>query len=193
MRQGYLHVCVAIDVSESTSALREDARRSLNEFITRLRYDLRPVKRLDVYQFSERRLQLANDLDVGSVSDESLARLFSFQPSGASAINDALCQIIDDLGRKFSALAEGERPERVLVVVVTDGRDNYSSRCNLSDLWARVTRQSYEYSWEFSFILKTANELRENCPLNETIVTPVENAESVGVEKSGFVREPCIQ
>ncbi|MBQ2556389.1 MAG: hypothetical protein II561_07535, partial [Thermoguttaceae bacterium] len=175
MRQGYLHACVVLDSSESMNALKDAVQFSLNEFLGRLRNRMEWKKRLDVYKFSDRCEQIVDELDLNQISYDALHAAIAVENQGASAMNDAICHAIDALGEKLAAMPERERPETVVFAVVTDGRDNASKKFTLADVWKRVTCQSYVFSWKFEYLAMKANELRENCRLDETPIYPVIN------------------
>ena len=87
-------------------------------------------------------------------------------------------RIVRAFGEKLKNLQEHERPQRVIFAVVTDGADNFSREFSLADVWTRIARQSYAYSWEFVYLAKKANDLREHCELTEkTLSRPEETAE----------------
>ncbi|MBR6388264.1 MAG: hypothetical protein IKS14_08415, partial [Thermoguttaceae bacterium] len=175
MRQGYLHACVVLDSSESMNALKDAVQFSLNEFLGRLRNRMEWKKRLDVYKFSDRCEQIVDELDLNQISYDALHAAIAVENQGASAMNDAICHAIDALGEKLAAMPERERPETVVFAVVTDGRDNASKKFTLADVWKRVTCQSYVFSWKFEYLAMKANELRENCRLDETPIYPALN------------------
>ena len=175
MRQGYLHACVVLDSSESMNALKDAVQFSLNEFLGRLRNRMEWKKRLDVYKFSDRCEQIVDELDLNQISYDALHAAIAVENQGASAMNDAICHAIDALGEKLAAMPERERPETVVFAIVTDGRDNASKKFTLADVWKRVTCQSYVFSWKFEYLAMKANELRENCRLDETPIYPVIN------------------
>ncbi|MBQ3822673.1 MAG: hypothetical protein II807_06440 [Thermoguttaceae bacterium] len=173
------------------NALKDAVQFSLNEFLGRLRNRMEWKKRLDVYKFSDRCEQIVDELDLNQISYDALHAAIAVENQGASAMNDAICHAIDALGEKLAAMPERERPETVVFAVVTDGRDNASKKFTLADVWKRVTCQSYVFSWKFEYLAMKANELRENCRLDETPIYPaVNDVEEVGpVEENDTVTE----
>ncbi|MBR5758059.1 MAG: VWA domain-containing protein, partial [Thermoguttaceae bacterium] len=177
MRNDYLHVCVLLDASESMNALRDAVRFSLNEFLGGLRYQFGALTLVDLYQFSENCRQTADDLDLNKISWDDLQSALNCEYAGGTALCDSLCFAIDAFGEKLKNLQEHERPQRVIFAVVTDGADNFSREFSLADVWTRIARQSYAYSWEFVYLAKKANDLREHCELTEkTLSRPEETA-----------------
>lgn len=75
-----------------------------------------------------------------------------YRCSGCTALNDAVCQAIDEIGAEFAALPESERPGQVLVAILTDGEENASRRFTTADVKERIDRQTNVYSWKFVFL-----------------------------------------
>jgi uncharacterized protein YegL len=75
----------------------------------------------------------------------------SYNPSGGTALLDALGTTIDALGSKLSAMPEEERASKVVVLSITDGEENSSRRFSLEQIKEKVSHQHDVYGWEFLF------------------------------------------
>ncbi len=77
-------------------------------------------------------------------------------PRGGTALNDALGQTIVRLGEKFAEMKEQDRPDKVIVVVATDGMENSSKEYHGFKGTARIKEmiehQKQEYGWTFIFL-----------------------------------------
>jgi hypothetical protein len=72
---------------------------------------------------------------------------------GGTAYYGTLCRVIDYEGKRLSELPESERPERVLIVVYTDGEDNAPLKGTNQSLCAqKVKHQQDVYNWSFLFL-----------------------------------------
>lgn len=148
MKQDYIHVCVVLDASGSMGVVENDVKGTFNSFIAEQREQ--PGKTvLDVYQFSDETSRIVRSADL-STFENNLMR--SYRCSGRTALNDAVCQAIDEIGAEFAALPESERPEQVLVAILTDGEENASRRFTKADVKERIDRQTNVYSWKFVFL-----------------------------------------
>lgn len=78
--------------------------------------------------------------------------LETFQPRGSTALLDAIGKTVNDLGKELGRLPESERPEHVIVVIVTDGQENASLTYSLAQINQMITHQRDKYSWEFLFL-----------------------------------------
>lgn len=87
-------------------------------------------------------------------ADETEAKLDSWHiiPSGSTPLIDALATVIDQTGEALERMPEDKRPERVYVVVATDGEENVSRKFTKAQLNEKVALQRGAYKWEFVFI-----------------------------------------
>ena len=148
MKQDYIHVCVVLDASGSMGVVENDVKGTFNSFIAEQREQ--PGKTvLDVYQFSDETTRIVRSADLSTFENDLMR---SYRCSGCTALNDAVCQAIDEIGAVFAALPESERPEQVLVAILTDGEENASRRFTKADVKERIDRQTDVYSWKFVFL-----------------------------------------
>lgn len=78
--------------------------------------------------------------------------LKTFVPRGGTALFDAICRTIDHVGLRLSAKGEADRPEKVIVVILTDGEENSSKEFALRHVKDRISHQRDAYKWEFIFL-----------------------------------------
>lgn len=76
----------------------------------------------------------------------------TYNPCGTTALYDAVGYGIDSLGAKLKALPEAERPNKVLVVILTDGMENSSQEYTRQSIYDKITQQRTIYNWEFVFL-----------------------------------------
>lgn len=76
----------------------------------------------------------------------------TYQPSGGTALLDALGDLIDSIGSSIAAMPELERPAKVIVAILTDGEENSSTRFSLRDINQRIAHQTQVYQWEFLYL-----------------------------------------
>lgn len=77
---------------------------------------------------------------------------YNYRPDGGTALFDALCETIDEVGRDLASLPKEERPEKVVFVIITDGEENSSRRFTKSDVSQRINHQQNLYNWEFIYL-----------------------------------------
>jgi hypothetical protein len=71
---------------------------------------------------------------------------------GSTALYDAVGRTINDLGARLAAMPEDERPEKVVVVINTDGQENNSREFSADRLRQMIEHQRDVYKWEFLFM-----------------------------------------
>lgn len=76
----------------------------------------------------------------------------TYVPGGMTALLDAVGKAISETGRRLAALEEARRPDKVLVVVITDGEENSSHEHDLKAVRGMVEHQQGKYNWKFMFI-----------------------------------------
>ena len=147
-RQDYLHVCVVLDASGSMSVVENDVKGTFDSFVAEQRQ--KPGKTvLDVYQFSNAAERVVRSADLSTFENDLMR---NYRCSGGTALNDAVCQAIDELGVEFAAMPESERPGDVVVAILTDGEENSSRRFTNADVKERVKRQTEIYDWSFLYL-----------------------------------------
>lgn len=141
-------ISIVLDRSGSMMSCRDATIEGLNSFINEQRTNTVETV-LSVYQFDD----VYETVFAGKTIHEVVP--FShetFVPRGSTSLLDAIGKTIDDTGRRLAALPESERPDRVLVVIVTDGGENSSTTYSHADVFAKIRHQESRYAWNFIFL-----------------------------------------
>jgi uncharacterized protein YegL len=77
---------------------------------------------------------------------------FKLEPRGTTPLLDALCRTIDETGRRLAQMTEGDRPNKVLFIVITDGEENASHGYTKADVRTRIAHQQDKYNWQFVYL-----------------------------------------
>lgn len=148
MKSGYTHISIVLDRSGSMSDTATDAIGGFNSFLA----DQKKAPghaTLTLAQF-DNEYELLHSMkpiaDVPELTSET------FKPRGGTALLDAIGRTIDETGAALEKMAEDDRPEHVIFVVVTDGQENASRKFNRFRINESVTRQRETYNWQFVFI-----------------------------------------
>lgn len=70
---------------------------------------------------------------------------------GMTALCDAIGSTVDAIGRRLSDTPQAERPNNVIVAIMTDGGENDSREYTAAVVKAKVEQQRDVYQWEFVF------------------------------------------
>ncbi len=97
----------------------------------------------------------------------------SYKPDGPrTALYDSASRIIDQTGQRLAAKPEVERPNKVLIAIMTDGLNNVGAGYTANDLNRRINHQRTVYSWEFIYLGANQDAIAEA----RKIAIPINNA-----------------
>lgn len=142
----YTDITCLVDRSGSMNAIREGMEGAFRTFLEE--HQKTPSTRLTLVQF--------DTIDPYEVVYE--ARLIGradplhLHPRGGTPLIDALCMTIDRTGERLARMRDTDRPDQVLMVIITDGQENASKYFKRQDVFDRVTKQHKEYKWEFVYL-----------------------------------------
>lgn len=71
---------------------------------------------------------------------------------GCTALLDAIGKSIIDTGYEYARLAESKRPNKVIMVITTDGLENASKEYTYKKIKELIKHQEDKYQWEFIFM-----------------------------------------
>ncbi len=146
--KSYMHVALVLDASGSMASLRSTTIETLRTFFAGLKSEEDKTV-IDVWQFNNNPRHLVSDADLNVGAPSTLEE---YETRGGTALYDAICVAIDELGRKFAAMPEEERPDGVIFAILTDGFENSSTDFTAADVKSRIAHQSGKYGWEFRFL-----------------------------------------
>lgn len=141
------HVTFVLDSSGSMAAIEDDTRGGFNVFLQEQREEEGEAT-VTLYNFDtnvELVYQMAPIKEADTLDTEN------YRPGGRTALHDALATAIDETAKGIGGLAEANRPENVIVVVLTDGKEN-ASETPQQRVREKVTYRQTEDDWEFLFI-----------------------------------------
>jgi hypothetical protein len=156
MKSGLTYIIFVIDRSGSMSSIRADMIGGFNSFIKAQRDANIGDCRVFAYQFDTEYSTIFENVDINKVSNLTEK---TYEPRGGTALYNSLGKTINNIGILLSSLPESERPEKVLVVTITDGEDNSlltndSEAQNYTSAKVKemVKHQTEVYRWDFAYI-----------------------------------------
>lgn len=144
-------ICV-VDKSGSMEAVASDAIGGFNAFL-KDQQALPGEASLTLALFDAEYALLHDGVPIADAPPLDRA---SYRPSGMTALYDAVVRTIESVGRRLAETPEEDRPDKVIMVILTDGLEN-SSREFPGEPGARAVRERIEhqrekYNWEFLFL-----------------------------------------
>jgi hypothetical protein len=150
-------VTVILDRSGSMEAIASDVIGGFNQFLSAQQRQPGDC-RLTLVQFDDQYevVYLARPI-------AGAARLTakSFEPRGSTALLDAIGRTIDTTGTRLAALPEANRPDRVLLAIITDGEENASVHYTRERIFKMISSQQAVYGWAFLFLAANQDAIAE--------------------------------
>ena len=187
MKKNYIHIGIILDASGSMARISDDIKGTINTFMAEQKKEEGKTV-FDVFQFSDEVSRIVEKADVASYSGKLME---NYHCCGCTALNDAVCIAIDTLGKEFADMPEEERPEHVIMVIVTDGYENASREYELKDVKDRIDRQTKEYNWEFVYLAANQSEFEAGNISRSMGVHQSRVAENMAVFGETTRRELC--
>lgn len=147
-KQGLVEIVNIIDRSGSMASIRDDAIGGFNSFLD----DQKKVPgeaKVTLVLFDHEYLLVHDGVDINDVPnlDEK-----SYIPRGWTALYDAIGRAINTVGERLARTPEEERPEKVIVSILTDGEENHSTEFSVDQVKDMITHQQDNYKWEFIYL-----------------------------------------
>lgn len=148
-KAGYRHYIVIADRSASIGedeGFRREMEGGINQFIQD-RKDDPGTATVTLHQFD---IEQETVYSFRPVQD---APVYHLRPRGSTALWDAIGLVFNTEGQKLADMPEEERPEQVLVLIATDGKNNASKEYSSDEpIRAMVRHQREAYGWEVTYI-----------------------------------------
>ena len=119
-----------------------------NRFLSQQK-EVKESARINFYQFDDIYETVYTDKDI-MVAPELNRE--NFVPRGNTALLDAVGKTIDSVGSRLRNMKESERPQQVMVIVITDGEENCSRQYTKSKVEEMIKHQTDVYKWQFVYI-----------------------------------------
>ncbi|MDB9495550.1 VWA domain-containing protein [Spirulina subsalsa CS-330] len=148
MKPGFAEIICIIDRSGSMNSIKSDAIGGFNAFLEEQK-KLPSEANLTYIQFDTEYEVVHENKPLKAVDpiDKNV-----FIPRGATALLDAIGKTLDATGKRLAHTPEKNKPEKVIVVILTDGHENASTQYNQSKIKEMISHQREQYSWEFIFL-----------------------------------------
>ncbi|HEY3330454.1 MAG TPA: vWA domain-containing protein [Capsulimonadaceae bacterium] len=145
MKDNLTDITVVIDRSGSMESCRTDAEGGLNAFI-RSQAAEEGEALLTLVQFDDRYEFVHKAVPIKKVPK------FTLVPRGSTALFDAVGRAINETGKRLASMAEEDRPNLVIVAIVTDGEENSSTEFTGAHIKAMIDLQTSKYNWQFTYL-----------------------------------------
>lgn len=141
-------ITIILDRSGSMDSVKSDTIGGFNSFLSSQQQNETEAA-LSLVQFDDQYETLYIDKNINQadkLTDQT------FEPRGMTALFDAIGRTINSVGQRLANLDELQRPDKVLLVIMTDGLENASKEFSAEKISEMIKHQRNNYKWEFMFI-----------------------------------------
>lgn len=146
MRPDLTDITVVLDRSGSMASCRSDAEGGLNHFIQE------QAKQPGTALFSLVQFNTEYEFVHRGVNLQHIIPVFHLNPSGRTALLDAIGRAIVETGERLKNIQEHNRPGLVVFVILTDGLENASKEYTRSRIKEMLQHQESVYKWKFTYL-----------------------------------------
>lgn len=175
MKANFIHVCFVIDESSSMFSSVDSVVEGFAKVINEQKANTEGTCAISLFKFNSTVSEVYRGVDVHKVQylekdlnpnwmgicSSSLVSANVYSPNGMTALYDGVGTAIDTIGKWLASMPEDERPEKNLIVVMTDGGENSSLRYSLKDMQDKIKHQTEKYNWTFMYIGTDVADLSE--------------------------------
>jgi len=140
-------ICI-LDRSGSMSSIEKDAVGGFNTFLEEQK-KLPGTASVTLVLFDNAYLTPVKNVDINTVQPLNKK---TYVPRGSTALLDAVGRTVSETGARLAAADESERPENVIICILTDGEENSSREFSLKQVKEMISHQKEKYNWEFVFL-----------------------------------------
>lgn len=148
MKSNFIHVCFIIDESSSMYDSVSDVKGGFKRIINEQKENKEGTCAVTLYKF--RTVAPPAEIIMKDVNDVS--ENLEYFPNGCTALYDGVGRAIREVGERLAEMPEEERPEKNLIVIMTDGYENSSRSYSASVVKEMIKHQETKYSWTFLYI-----------------------------------------
>lgn len=148
MRKDHTEIVLILDRSGSMTSLRDETIKMVNSFIEEQK-TIKGTANLTLTVFDTAYEILVNGKDLNDVVPLTVDQ---YCPGGYTALLDATGRTIDELGHRLDKLPDDQKPEHVIVTIITDGEENSSKEYSHDKVKAKIEHQTDKYGWKFLFL-----------------------------------------
>ena len=148
MKSNFIHVCFIIDESSSMYASVSDVKEGFKKIIDEQKANNEGTCSISVFRFET----TVKEPDYIGKDIKEISNELEYNPCGCTALFDGVGTAVDKIGKWLNDMPESERPEKNLIVIMTDGEENSSKEYSSSRIKEMIKHQEDKYSWTFLYI-----------------------------------------
>lgn len=157
IKEDYTHIHILLDRTGSMEIIRDDTIGGFNTFLKEQK-TLPGKATLSLIQFDSRD-PYEKIYDFKPITEVPELTKETYIPRATTPLLDALGRTINDVESQIKAINSEERPERVVVVVITDGQENASREFKKDQIEKMIKEKQNNDKWQFVFLSADLNSI----------------------------------
>lgn len=143
----YTDITIILDRSGSMASCKDATMKGFNGFLLE-QGQIEGKATMSLYQFNEGYNIVYENLPI---KHAHVLNNTNYQPSGSTALLDAVGKAITDKENYFNSIPKNDRPKNVLFVILTDGEENASNEFSKTQIKQLIENKKAK-KWQFAFI-----------------------------------------
>lgn len=148
MKENFVHIVFVIDESGSMYNAVDDVIGGFKKVVDEQRENTNGTCAVSYYKFADKVKEVYLLKDINNV--EYIDNVYC--PGGCTALFDGVGTAIDKVGKRLAEMSEDERPEKNLIVIMTDGGENASTEYKSERVKEMIKEQEDKYNWSFIYM-----------------------------------------
>ena len=156
MKANFIHVCFVVDSSGSMTSSIDDVKGGFKKIIEEQKANTQGECAVSYFDFNSEVTEVYRGKNVKDINST-----LEYIPSGMTALMDGVGIAIDTIGKWLNSMPEDEKPEQNMIVIITDGGENFSKEYSANRVREMIKHQQDKYSWNFVFLGADLNNVKD--------------------------------
>lgn len=141
-------ITIILDRSGSMSYIKETTIKGFNSFLKEQQATCSDTK-ITLVQFDYEYQVIYESINILEAKELSNK---TFEPRGATALLDAIGLTIDNTKNRIKLSNKDEKPNNVIIVIITDGEENSSNKFSREMIFKKISKREKKDNWNFIFL-----------------------------------------
>jgi len=147
MKNGLTWIVPIVDESGSMGEIKSDTIGAYNSFISEQK-KVEGEALVNLVKFNTK----IEKVYESSIQNAQLLDDNTYRPKDWTRLYDAIGHTIKDVKDKIKSLKDEDKPEKVLVVIITDGKENRSRDFNRDQIFEKIKKLEKKYNAVFLYL-----------------------------------------
>lgn len=157
MKENFINVVFVIDESGSMTGTESDVIGGFKKVVDEQKANSAGTCSISYFKFATgvEKVFIGKDINEVEYLDGK------YDPDGLTALFDGVGVAIDEVGKWLDSMKEEDKPEKTLVVIMTDGGENNSKDYTSDKVREMIKHQEEKYNWSFIYMGSDLNDARD--------------------------------